>query len=75
MYNLPEEQAAELKRLESIATEKRIAYQKIDHELFADKGSENMDLLPEYTKAKKELTDAVNNYNLYKSKLATTYIV
>lgn len=69
---LPESEALELKRLESFATQKRVAYLTIDEELIA-KNCENAELVSEYIEAKKELTEAVNQYNSYKSKLALTY--
>ena len=74
MSQLPLDKALELKRLENIATEKRIAYQKIDTELFTEDGTDKTYLLPQYTKARTELTEAVNNYNTYKAALAKTYV-
>ncbi len=71
---LPEQEALELKRLESIATQKRIAYEKIDNEIFSDDGDDSeITLIPEYTKAKRELTEAVNQYNAYRAKLSLLY--
>ncbi|HEX8377915.1 MAG TPA: hypothetical protein VF602_08850 [Pedobacter sp.] len=69
---LPEEEALELKRLEDIATQKRIAYQKIDFELIVENCQE-VELVGEFIEAKKELTNAVNEYNAYKVKLAGIY--
>ncbi|HEY0054304.1 MAG TPA: hypothetical protein VGB63_03015 [Pedobacter sp.] len=69
---LSESEALELKRLESIATEKRVTYLTIDEELIL-KNCENPELVAEFIAAKKELTEAVNEYNAYRAKLACTY--
>ncbi|MBC8051961.1 MAG: hypothetical protein H7Y13_02755 [Sphingobacteriaceae bacterium] len=73
MSVLPTEKALELERLEKIATEKRIAYEKLDNELFAKNASQDIALLPEYTKAKRELTQAVNDYNTFRFSLSVAY--
>ncbi|HEY0056066.1 MAG TPA: hypothetical protein VGB63_11965 [Pedobacter sp.] len=69
---LPEDEALEFKRLEAIATQKRIAYQKVDFELIVENCQE-VELVGEFIEAKKELTDAVNEYNAYKVRLASIY--
>jgi uncharacterized metal-binding protein len=69
---LPEDEALKLQRLEAIATEKRIAYQKIDLELIVENCKE-AEQVAELIEAKKELTEAVNNYNALKFQLANVY--
>lgn len=74
MNELPEEKALELKRLEEIATQKRIAYEELDSHVYKT-GSvcEDVDLLINYTRAKAELTAAVNEYNSFKAQLVRIY--
>lgn len=55
MNQLPAEKALELKRLERVATEKRIAYEKLDKEVRkASTSCENADLLIDCHNAKIE---------------------
>lgn len=73
MENLTEEEATELQRLANIATEKRFAYQKLDIEMFEDNNEKCVSLIPEYTRAKAELIEAVHEYNIYRSALSKKY--
>lgn len=70
MENLTIEELTELQRLADIATEKRLAYQKLDQELFASHNPDDASVIPEYTKAKAELTEAVHIYNAYRTALS-----
>ena len=74
MTQLPEEKALELKRLEKIATDKRIAYEELDMKLRkAGAASEDADLLIDCHHAKLEFLEAVSDYYAYKKEPERIY--
>lgn len=73
MSQLPEEKALELKRLERIATQKRIAYEELDTKLRKSVAPEDAGLITDYYYAKIEFMEAVSEYYAYKNELARTY--
>lgn len=74
MSQLPEEKALELKRLERIATEKRIAYERLDIKVRkAGAVCDKADLLIGCHDAKIEFLEAVSDYYVYKKELERIY--
>jgi hypothetical protein len=64
--HLKKEHQSELEWFQKIADEKLTAYLKIDSEVFTEHEITNTDLIPDYTRAKQQLTESAHNYKLPK---------
>lgn len=74
MNVLPKEKADELKRLEDVATEKRLTYQSLEKQILsAGPFSEDAQLLIDHSSARVALAEAVKEYNAYRAELARAF--